>query len=188
MPSIRASAQSWRLIRQNSKNLGNLLIDRHTRPAITDFWNPTGGFTEGAGPISDCGLDLARSSLLSRSQGTVAASPVFGIQPAHDPDDPGAHGRLIYIVPLIGIICALPVGLIARWLARRNRLRRGPPWRAGPDSASGASGLPGLRRVWRIGRVVPATTDDAVADFDCRTDLRFARTATRLCLRGCRRV
>lgn len=41
-PEGSADQLALRLIRQNAADYGNLLLDRDTRPAITDYWNPQG--------------------------------------------------------------------------------------------------------------------------------------------------
>jgi hypothetical protein len=115
------NAQSWRLIRQNSRNLGNLLIDRHTRPAITDFWNPSGRlYPKVLVPFLIAGMILLLVRFFRDPRARLLLALFWGFSLPMILTTQVHIGRLIYIVPLIGIICALPVGLIARWLARRQ--------------------------------------------------------------------
>ena len=122
------NAQSWRLVRQNSKSLGNLLIDRQTQPAITDFWNPTGRlYPKVLVPFLIAGMILLLVRFFREPRSRLLLALFWGFSLPMIFTTQVHIGRLVYIVPLIGIICAIPIGLIARWLVRRQpaSLRQG---------------------------------------------------------------
>jgi hypothetical protein len=118
--------QIRRLVRQNANDLVDLLIDRNTRPAVTDFWNPHGRlYPRVLVPFFLVGMlsllilfffDVRARLMLALFWGY--SLPLLLTTQVH-------IGRLVFIVPLLAIICALPIGLIVRWLAARQP----PPYR-----------------------------------------------------------
>jgi 4-amino-4-deoxy-L-arabinose transferase-like glycosyltransferase len=113
--------QSLRLIRQNAWDLTDLLIDRETRPAITDFWNPHGRLYAGVLVPFFLGgtlLLIARFFWEPRARLLLAlfwgfSLPLLLTTQVH-------IGRLVYVVPLLGIVCALPIMSIVRLLELRQ--------------------------------------------------------------------
>jgi hypothetical protein len=113
--------QSLRLIKQNAWDLTNLLIDRDTRPAITDFWNPHGRlYALVLVPFFVAGtlLLLIRFFFDPRARLLLAlfwgySLPLLLTTQVH-------IGRLVFIVPLLAVICALPLQPFQHWLERRR--------------------------------------------------------------------
>jgi dolichyl-phosphate-mannose-protein mannosyltransferase len=113
--------QARRLVRQNANDLFDLLIDRNTRPAVTDFWNPHGRlYPRVLVPFFVVGMlsllilflfDVRARLMLALFWGY--SLPLLVTTQVH-------IGRLVFIVPVLAIICALPIGLIARLLANRQ--------------------------------------------------------------------
>ena len=110
-----------RLIEQNSENLGKLLTDQETRPAVTDFWNSSGRLYPAVLVplfLIGTGLLIWRSFRDPRARMMLAlfwgySLPMILTSNVH-------IGRLVFIVPLLSIIVALPALSFARWLSRRQ--------------------------------------------------------------------
>jgi hypothetical protein len=111
--------QIQELIRQNANDLTDLLLDRKTRPAITDFWNPHGRlYPRVLVPFFLVGM----LSLLARFLFDVRARLMLALFWGYSLPmllTTQVHiGRLVFVVPLLAIICALPIGMIVACLAR----------------------------------------------------------------------
>jgi hypothetical protein len=113
-------ALTRRLIRINAKALGNLLVDRQTRPAITDYWNPHGRlYTVWLVPLFILAqvIFLWRFFRDPRARYLLAlfwgfSLPLLLTSNVH-------IGRLIFVVPVLGVSCVLAGDIGVRWIGRR---------------------------------------------------------------------
>jgi 4-amino-4-deoxy-L-arabinose transferase-like glycosyltransferase len=119
-PQGNALTLGARLIAQNAGDLANLLLDRHTRPAITDFWNVHGRLYPGfLAPFLALGLLLAAAGARRRLEDRLllglAATwtlPLLLTSKVHIP-------RLIFFFPLLCLLVANGATQPANWLAKR---------------------------------------------------------------------
>jgi 4-amino-4-deoxy-L-arabinose transferase-like glycosyltransferase len=109
------------LIKQNANDLADLLIDRNTRPAITDFWNPHGRlYPRVLVPFFVVGMLSLLMLFLFDVRARLMLALFWGYSLPLLLTTQVHIGRLVFIVPLLAIICALPIGLIVNWLAERQ--------------------------------------------------------------------
>jgi len=113
--------QIRRLVRQNANDLFALLIDRDTRPAVTDFWNPHGRlYPRVLVPFFLVGMLSLLILFFFDPRARLMLALFWGYSLPMILTTQVHIGRLVFIVPLLAIICALPIGLIVRWLADRQ--------------------------------------------------------------------
>ena len=119
--------QIRRLVRQNANDLVDLLIDRNTRPAVTDFWNPHGRlYPRVMVPFFLVGMLSLLILFLFDPRARLMLALFWGYSLPLLLTTQVHIGRLVFIVPLLAIICALPIGLIVRWLAARQPVQFRP--------------------------------------------------------------
>ncbi len=111
------------VVGQNSADLANLLLDRDTQPAITDFWNPHGRLLTGLlAPFFLLGL--ARVVWLGRKREAYQyrlllvcflgfTLPMVLTSRVH-------IGRLIFAVPLLCLIAAFGIADCLNWTKSKN--------------------------------------------------------------------
>lgn len=113
--------QSLRLIRQNAWDLTDLLIDRGTRPAITDFWNPHGRlYAATLVPFFFGGTLLLFARFLWEPRARLLLALFWGFSLPLLLTTQVHIGRLVFVVPLLALICTLPILSILRMLERRQ--------------------------------------------------------------------
>lgn len=111
---------AMRLIAQNARDLANLLLDRGTAPALTDYWNAHGRlYPAFLAPFLALGLALtawgARRRIEDRLLLALAAAytlPMIVTSKVH-------IGRLIFFLPLLCLLVAAGAAAPGRWLAAR---------------------------------------------------------------------
>jgi hypothetical protein len=122
-----SAQQIRRLMRQNAVDLGNLLLDRGTRPAITDFFNPHGRlYPRVLVPFFLVGMLSLLILFFFDPRARLMLALFWGYSLPMILTTQVHIGRLIFIVPLLAIICALPIGLISRLLGQRLSPRSRP--------------------------------------------------------------
>jgi hypothetical protein len=123
-PEGTAEDLAWRLIRQNAGDYVNLLLDRQTRPAITDYWNPQGRlYPRLLVPFFLLGLLVSLVRFWGPASGVEARAllgiffgfglPLFLTSRVH-------VGRLIFAVPFLFLLVALGVAVLAGVVNRRS--------------------------------------------------------------------
>jgi hypothetical protein len=116
-----------RLIQINLGDLGNLLIDRNTKPAITDYWNPQGRLHDRVlVPFLVLGLAVLLWSVFhsTRSRYLIALFLGFTLPLVLTTN---VHiGRLVFVVPIVAVLAMVPVQAAIGWLAKRRPLKARP--------------------------------------------------------------
>ena len=132
---VRGSPEelAWRLVRQNAGDLARLLLDRGTRPALTDHWNAQGRLWPGM-LVPFFGLGLAgalwRAIGRSRTEDRVLLGVLGGLTLPLLLTSRVHVGRLVPALPFLLLVAAgggaLAAGAVVVGV---KRLRRG--WAAG---------------------------------------------------------
>jgi hypothetical protein len=121
LAELSTNQQQRRLVQQNAGDLANLLIDRDTRPVVTDFWNPHGRlYPRILVPFFLAGMALLLFRFFADPRARLVLALFWGNSLPLVLTTQVHVGRLYFILPLLGLICALPVAVIARWLSRRQ--------------------------------------------------------------------
>lgn len=111
------------LIQINLEDLGKILIDQDTRPAITDYWNPSGRLYDRVlVPFVALGalILLVRVFRSARSRYLLALAagfslPMVGTTNVH-------IGRLVFLVPIVAVLAMIPMQTVIDWLRRRPKI------------------------------------------------------------------
>jgi hypothetical protein len=121
LAELSPNEQVERLIRQNTNDLVNLLVDRNTMPAVTDYWNSRGRlYPRIMVPFFVFGMILLLLHFFRDPRARLILALFWGNTLPMILTTQVHIGRLYFILPLLGLICVLPVGVIARWLGRRQ--------------------------------------------------------------------
>ncbi|MDQ2681965.1 MAG: hypothetical protein M3Y37_00420, partial [Chloroflexota bacterium] len=109
-----------RLIRRNAEDLANLLLDRGTLPAITHYWNPDGRlYPSVLVPFFLLGVAIMTARFLREPRARLLQALFWGFSLPLLLTSQVHIGRLIFVVPLLALICAVPiesaVRLVQRW-------------------------------------------------------------------------
>ncbi|HEV2530004.1 MAG TPA: hypothetical protein VGT61_16280 [Thermomicrobiales bacterium] len=108
-------AVSWDLIQGNAAALGNLLIDRGTRPAMTDQWNEHGQlYARILVPAAVAGAVLVIGRIWRSVEARVLVLTFLGLTVPLLATSQVHLGRLVFASPLLMLIAAL--GIL--WLTR----------------------------------------------------------------------
>ena len=111
---------AWRLVRSNATDLANLLIDRNTKPAITDFYQPSGRlYPKVLVPFFLAGMALLVFRFVADPRARFLLALFWGFSLPMILTSRVHIGRLIFIVPLLALIIALPGPVLVAWLRRR---------------------------------------------------------------------
>jgi len=113
-----------KFIRKNAIDLMNLLLDRHTRPAITDYANAHGRlYSRELVPLALASLLLSLWTMfkLPKSRWMLALSagytlPLLLTSNVH-------IGRLVFALPLLALLAAMPIEPLVRLTARLPMVR-----------------------------------------------------------------
>ena len=123
-----------RLIGQNAGDLARLLLDRGTRPTVTDFWNPQGRFVPGLlVPFAAIGLARTGWPALTRWRGGAGVAPrvLLGLLGGFTLPlllTSRVHaGRLIFALPPLLLLAAVGAIAAGGWLGERLARRGGSP-------------------------------------------------------------
>ncbi|MFL5758256.1 MAG: glycosyltransferase family 39 protein [Thermomicrobiales bacterium] len=115
----------WRLIKQNGKNLEHLYLDRDTKHAIIDFWNPHGRlYFTFLVPFFLLGLVRSLWGVFRRTEDRVLQACFWGFSLPLLLTSNVHIGRLIYIMPIVCIFIALGLFTVLDFLLPRLRLTR----------------------------------------------------------------
>ena len=125
--SERTAELAVRLVRENSRDLANLVLDRETKPVASDFWNPRGRLYAGVMvPGVLVGLAILLVGALRRVEArfllelaAVFTLPMVLTSRVH-------IGRLVFALPLLLVIGVLGYAVVLGWMvAGIDRWRRG---------------------------------------------------------------
>jgi hypothetical protein len=115
------------LVRQNVNDLAELLIDRNTRPAITDFWNPHGRlYPRLLTPFFAIGMVWLVVRFPFDPRARLMTALFWGLSTPLVLTSQVHIGRLIFVLPLLALICATPAQLIVGMLGRWHAAHRYP--------------------------------------------------------------
>jgi 4-amino-4-deoxy-L-arabinose transferase-like glycosyltransferase len=119
---------AWRLIKKNAGDFTNLLLDRDTAPAITQFWNPHGRLYFGfLVPFFLIGLVRSLLNVFRRTEDRVLLACSWGFSLPLLLTSQVHIGRLIYALPFICLFVASGLLWIVDFtLARRRDFQ--PRW------------------------------------------------------------
>jgi hypothetical protein len=109
-----------RLMERNAEDLLNVMIDRGTRPAITDFWSPSGRLLPRVlVPLLIGGLLILLWRCIREPRARFLLALYLGFSVPLVLTSQVHIGRLIYTVPVVALICAIPIGYIVNLAAWR---------------------------------------------------------------------
>lgn len=107
-PTGTADQVALKLVRQNALDLGRLLTDHGTRPAITDYWNPRGRlYPWFLVPFFIIGSLVTLRRIFSRVEARAWLALFWGFALPMLVTSRVHIGRLIFIVPLLMLFVAL---------------------------------------------------------------------------------
>lgn len=107
-PTGTATHIALRLVRQNTVDLGRLLTDQKTRPAITDYWNPSGRlYPWFLVPFFVIGSLVTLWRVFSRVEARAWLALFWGFSLPLLLTSRVHIGRLIFIMPLLMLFVAL---------------------------------------------------------------------------------
>ena len=124
-----------KLVRQNATDLLHLLIDRDTDAPNTYYWSPKGRlYSLILVPFFLAGLAILLLRFFREPRARFLLALFFGFSLPLLLTSRVHIGRLVFIVPLLAIIIAVPIGYLTRWLANPregSRRRPAPVWAGG---------------------------------------------------------
>jgi hypothetical protein len=129
-----------RLVRENARDLGNLLLDRETRPALTDHWNAHGRLQAGLlvpGIIIGCVILAVQVFRRVEARFLLELAAVFTLPMLLTTN---VHvGRLIFAIPFLTLIAVIGYAWMGGWVVGMlDRWRSGARvvlWPVGPVGA-----------------------------------------------------
>ena len=117
-----AGELATKLVLQNARDLRDLLLDRGTRPAVTDYWNASGRLHPGfLVPMFLFGMVLSLMMVRWSTEQRLLQALLWGFSLPLLLTSRVHIGRLIFIVPIVALLTALPLSGIVRWLTSRQR-------------------------------------------------------------------
>jgi 4-amino-4-deoxy-L-arabinose transferase-like glycosyltransferase len=105
------------LVKQNTKDLASLLLDRNTRPAITDYWNPHGHlYPWFLVPFFLLGMGASLWWMPHHVEDRLLLALFWGFSLPMIVTSQVHIGRLIFAMPFLFVFVAIGIGLTAGWL------------------------------------------------------------------------
>ena len=122
-----ANRLAIKFIQVRAQDLADLLLDRNTRPAITDYWNSSGRlYSRPVVPLFLLATIVLLWSFFKSPRSRLMLALFWGYSLPLLLTSNVHIGRLVFIVPLLAILVVTPVESIVRWLARIPTLRERP--------------------------------------------------------------
>ena len=108
-----------RFVQTKAEDLGNLLIDHNTKPAITDYWNPQGRLYDRLlVPFFLLGMLLLLVRVFRSPQARFLLALFWGLSLPLLLTSNVHIGRLIFVTPLLALIVLWPVVCGIEWIGR----------------------------------------------------------------------
>ncbi|MFN8592338.1 MAG: glycosyltransferase family 39 protein [Thermomicrobiales bacterium] len=129
VPPEDAWGRAWLLVRQNTSDLGRLLLDRETASVLTDYWNPMGRLWPWfLGPWAVIGAVWSIRSAWrdGRTALVVPVALAAGLTLPLLLTTRVHVGRLLPAFPFALLLAAAGVWAVSRWLGRVFRTARAP--------------------------------------------------------------
>jgi 4-amino-4-deoxy-L-arabinose transferase-like glycosyltransferase len=105
------------LVKQNTRDLAFLLLDHHTRPAITDYWNPRGRlYPWFLVPFFLLGMGASLWRMPHHVEDRLLLALFWGFSLPMIVTSQVHIGRLIFAMPFLFVFVAIGIGLMAGWL------------------------------------------------------------------------
>jgi hypothetical protein len=113
-----------KVIRKNAQDLMNLLLDRRTRPAISDFSNPRGRlYSRSLVPLFLLSMLLLLWSCFKSPKSRLMLALFWGYTLPLTLTTNVHLGRLLFALPLLALLVAMPIEPIARLISKAPSLR-----------------------------------------------------------------
>ncbi|HET8523929.1 MAG TPA: glycosyltransferase family 39 protein [Thermomicrobiales bacterium] len=151
------------LIKQNTKDLANLLLDHDRRPAITDYWNPHGRlYPWFLVPFFLLGMGASLWRIPHHVEDRLLLALFWGFSLPMIVTSQVHIGRLIFAMPFLFIFVAIGIVFAAGWLTSLvRRLSAGIDPRITPVGLAVALFLVTSWSAWRDYRIAANPSRDA---------------------------